>query len=196
VPQLEAPHKRQLSAKSGQGVAAWLDEVLSGAIAAAGRTLEIDYAQYAQAEAALAWLNLRAELRLHEPQSPAMLLGPLFDEIDAALAASRAPVVHMKAMVSARSGWVKAAIAAPGQVPIVEGALDASPAARLKMLLNLRSVGEPETVRSIVERPLRRFGAELVELEIDCFSPAAPVPTQRVLVTARQQLPGDFGSDS
>lgn len=185
VPRLGAPHTRQLSAKSGQGVAAWLDEVLCGAIAAAGRTLEIDYAQYAQAESALAWLNLRAEFRLHVPTSPAMLLGPLFDEIDAALAASAAPLVHMKAMMSGPSGFVKAAVAAPGQEPAVEGALDASPVTRLKMLLNLRSVGQPETVRSIVERPLRRFGAQLRGLEIDCFSPAASVPEQCIVEAAR-----------
>jgi hypothetical protein len=182
VPPLQAPHLRQVSARSGQGVAAWLDEVLSGEIAAAGRHLQIDYAQYAQAEAALAWLNLRAEFRLRIPKSPAMLLGPLFDEIDASLAASGTPVVHMKAMVSAPTGWVKAALAAPRQVPDVEGALDASPARRLQILLNLRSVGDPEVVRSIVEPPLRRFGAQLVELGIDCFSPAAPLPEQRILM--------------
>lgn len=185
VPQLEAPHIRQLSARSGQGVAAWLDEVLSGGIAAAGRQLEIDYARYAQAEAALAWLNLRAEFRLREPQSPAMVLGPLFDEIHAALAASGAPVVHMKAMVTAPTGCVKVAVAAPGEEPAVEGALNASPADRLQILLNLRCVGEPEMVRGIVERPLRRFGAQLTELEIDCFSPAAPVPELRILAAAQ-----------
>ena len=180
IPRLEARHVRQLSAKSGQGVAAWLDEVLSGGIAAAGRSLEIDYAQYAQAEAALAWLNLRAEFRLREPCSPAMLLGPFFDEVDSALAASGAPIVHMKAMVSAPTGYVKAAIAAPRQQPDVEGDLDASPSGRLQMLLNLRSVGPPETVRGIVELPLRRFGGQLVHLEIDCFSPAPPVTEQRI----------------
>jgi CobW/HypB/UreG, nucleotide-binding domain len=185
VPQLEVPYFRQLSARSGQGVAAWLDEVLSGAIAAAGRPLEIDYAQYAQAEAALAWLNLRAEFRLRVPCSPTMLLGPLFDEIDNALATSGASVTHMKAIVSAPTGYVKAAIAAHGQEPDLEGDLGASPATSLHMLLNLRCVGEPETVRGIVEQPLRRFGKQLVCLEINCFSPAAPVPEQRIVALAR-----------
>ena len=59
-PKTAAPHVRQLSAKTGQGVAAWLNEVLSGAIATADQSLVIDYAEYARAEAALAWLNLRA----------------------------------------------------------------------------------------------------------------------------------------
>lgn len=186
LPPLPAPHIRQLSARSGQGVAAWLDEVLSGEIAAARRQLQIDYAKYAQAEAALAWLNLRAEFRLRMAQSPAMLMGPLFSQIDSELAAAGRAIVHMKALVSAPTGFVKAAVTLSGQEPEVEGALDASPATRLQMVLNLRSVGDPAAVRSVVERAMYGFGSQLVELGIDCFSPAAPVPEQRIPVAVSQ----------
>lgn len=181
MPPIHVPNVRQLSAKTGQGVTAWLDEVLSGAITAAGRTLDIDYNQYARAEAALAWLNLRAEFRLHVPCSPAMLLGPLFDEIDTALSAAGTAIAHMKAIVSTPTGYIKAAIAAHGQEPVVEGDLDASPASRQELLLNLRAVGQPEAIRRLVERPLRKFGRQLVQLDLDCFSPAAPVPEQRIV---------------
>jgi hypothetical protein len=75
-PETAAPHVRQLSAKTGQGVAAWLNEVLSGAIATGDQSLVIDYAEYARAEAALAWLNLRAVFVPQGSLSPAMLLGP------------------------------------------------------------------------------------------------------------------------
>src|SRR5580692_9087347 len=88
-PETGAPHVRQLSAKSGQGVAAWLDEVLSGTLATADRTLEIDYAEYARAEASLAWLNLRAVFEPRSLLSPAMLLGPLLDHLDTALSAEK-----------------------------------------------------------------------------------------------------------
>src|ERR1700722_17614891 len=53
-----ASHVRHLSAKTGQGVAAWLNEILSGTIATGDQALLIDYSEYARAEAALAWLNL------------------------------------------------------------------------------------------------------------------------------------------
>ncbi len=54
---LGVQHVRQISAQSGQGVVAWLDEVLEGELSAQKDVLDIDYERYAQAEAALAWLN-------------------------------------------------------------------------------------------------------------------------------------------
>jgi G3E family GTPase len=50
-PETAAPNVRQLSAKTGQGVAAWLNEVLSGAISTGDQALVIDYSEYARAEA-------------------------------------------------------------------------------------------------------------------------------------------------
>lgn len=179
-PETGARHVRQLSAKSGQGVAAWLDEVLSGTIPAGEQTLEIDYAHYARAEAALAWLNLRAVFEPGTWLSPALLLGPLLDGIDAALTAAHIPIAHLKAVVKTPTGWLKAAICANGQEPTVEGNLDASPASRLELLLNLRAVGKPDRVRAIVEQELRQLSG-LTQCTMDCFSPAAPVPERRIL---------------
>jgi hypothetical protein len=180
-PETGALHVRQLSAKSGQGVAAWLNEVLSGTIAGGERALEIDYAEYARAEAALAWLNLRAEFEPEGLLSPAMLLGPLLDHLDAALTGAQIPIAHLKGIVTSSTGWVKAAICGNGQEPAVDGDLDASAAAKLELLLNLRAVGEPDQVRAIVERELNRLDCGLTQLTIDCFSPAAPVPERRIL---------------
>jgi hypothetical protein len=183
-PPLGADNIRQLSAKTGQGVAAWLDEILSGVLARGEKALEVDYAEYARAEAALAWLNLRAVFEPVGGLSPAMLLGPLFDGLDAAFTAKNIPIAHLKGIVNSESGWVKAAITTNGQEPVVEGNLDASPAARLKLLLNLRAVGRPEVVRDIVESELLRRGGGLIDSQMDCFSPAAPVPERRILRSA------------
>ena len=179
-PETGARNVRQLSAKAGQGVVAWLDEVLSGPIATAEQRLEIDYSEYARAEASLAWLNLRAVFEPGRLLSPAMLLGPLLDNLDAALTAEQIPIAHLKAIVTSPMGWVKAAICANGQEPIVEGDLDASPAGRLELLLNLRAVGQPAKVRDIVERELHQQGSGLTQCGVDCFSPAAPVPERRI----------------
>ena len=181
-PETGAQHVRQLSAKSGQGVAAWLNEVLSGTLPIGEQSLEIDYAHYARAEAALAWLNLRA---IFEPAmwlSPAVLMGPLLDGIDAALTAAHIPIAHLKAVVTTPTGWLKAAVCANGEEPMVEGDLDASPAGRLELLLNLRAVGEPAEVQAIVEHQLQ-LRSGLTRCTMDCFSPAAPVPEQRILKT-------------
>jgi CobW/HypB/UreG, nucleotide-binding domain len=181
-PQIDALHVRQLSARTGQGVVAWLDEVLSGAITAGEQRLAIDYSQYARAEAALAWLNLRALFQPESLLSPAMLLGPLLDNIDDALTARKISIAHLKAVVTAPTGWVKAAICANGQEPMVDGDLDASPAVKLELLLNLRAVGDPAQVREIVEREVHKLDSGLTQLTVDCFSPAAPVPERRIPV--------------
>ena len=68
-PDLLGARIRSLSARSGQGVAEWLDEILAGELAAGGKLLDIDYARYARAEAALSWLNCRAVVSLHLPLS-------------------------------------------------------------------------------------------------------------------------------
>jgi hypothetical protein len=170
-PETPAAHVRQRSAKSGQGVAPWLNEVLSGAIASGEQALEIDYAQYARAEAALAWLNLRAVFEPESSLSPAMLVGPLLDHLDAALTAAQIPIAHLKAIVTSPTGFLKAAICGNGHEPEVEGDLNASPAGKLELLLNLRAVGEPNEVREIVERELHRLDGGPTEYTVDCFSP-------------------------
>jgi hypothetical protein len=183
-PAIGASKVRQLSAKSGQGVAAWLDEILSGDLPSGEKGLEVDYAEYARAEAALAWLNLRADFAPVGGLSPAMLLGPLLDDLDAAFTAKQIPIAHLKGIVRADSGWVKAAICANGQEPLVEGNLDASPAPKLDLLLNIRAVGEPEVVKAIVERELAQKAGGPIYAHLDCFSPSAPVPERRIVVPA------------
>lgn len=179
-PATSASQVRQVSAKTGQGVAAWLNEVLSGTIAAGDQALVIDYSEYARAEAALAWLNLRAVFEPRRGLSPAMLLGPLLDRIDNALTAERISIAHLKAIVTSPTGFLKAAICGNGQEPIVDGDLDASPANKLELWLNLRAVGAPSQVLKIVERELDTLDSGPSQCAVDCFSPAAPVPERRV----------------
>ena len=180
APEIGAHRVRQISGRSGQGVAAWVDEVLSGESAPGRQILEIDYEQYAHAEAALAWLNLRAVLKPAVPQSPALILGPLLDAIDAALSDAQILIVHLKAIANGESGFVKAALCGNRLEPQVEGMLDASPADQLELVLNLRCVGEAEVAKEIVERCLDRVDATIVKLRIQAFHPAAPNPERRV----------------
>lgn len=180
VPPLGVQHVRQISAQSGQGVAAWLDEMLAGELSAAKDVLDIDYERYAQAEAALAWLNFHAIFEPRVALSPAMLLGPLLDGIDRALTEQDIRIVHLKAIVQASTGYVKAAMCANGQVPIVEGALDASPSPRLEFTLNLRALGGPERLTAVIERELKQSDGQFTERRMRCFRPAPPQPERRV----------------
>jgi hypothetical protein len=179
--------KHQLSAATGHGVSAWLDEVLSGRIKAGGEILDIDYQQYARAEAALVWLNLSADIEVKIPASPAALLGPFFEKLDEALSASGVGIVHMKAIMQCPTGYVKAWTCGNGEEPTVDGNCDASPAARHSLTLNLRALGEAHTVRSNVEHCLATFTAQISNRSISCFHPAAPKPQHRFAVRLPDQ---------
>ena len=93
---------RYLSALTGQGVTEWLDEVLAGEIPSGGKILDIDYDRYARAEAALAWLNCGVTVKLDPPLSPALLIGPLLDELQSALTAQGLRIVHYESSVTIR----------------------------------------------------------------------------------------------
>jgi hypothetical protein len=171
---------RHLSARSGEGVQEWLDEILLGSLRAGSTTLDIDYERYARAEAALAWLNLSFDLEPPTPLSPASAIGPLIDGLDERLTAAGISIVHLKLFDSSPTGWLKAAVCANGEVPRVEGNLDASPADRHRILVNLRAKGEPAQVRKIVEEQLRQMKGTAVDVRLDCFSPAPPNAERRV----------------
>lgn len=179
-PQVAAKQVRRISARSGQGVAAWLDEVLSGRLIAGSRILDIDYEQYARAEAALAWLNLHVNIEPVVPCSPALILGPLLSRLDAEFTANDISIVHLKAIIDAPTGFLKAAICVNGQPPEVEGDLAASPASSHDLLLNLRAVGAAALVRRTVERELKQINGKLIGLSIDSFHPAPPQPERRM----------------
>ncbi len=180
IPDSIFPHARRLSAKAGEGVAAWIDEILSGELAAGCTVLDIDYSRYARAEAALAWLNLDLTLDAHRPLTPAMVVGPLMDEITVELARSGAAIAHFKIVCECPSGVLKAALCANAGEPDLEGALDASPALRHQLRLNLRVRGAPSLVGDIAKRAAERLPGKIRIARFACFQPAAPKPEHRV----------------
>lgn len=152
----------------------WLEELLREGVAAGRHPIAVDYARYAEAEAALGWLNARVAIRPRPALSPALVVGPLMDALDEELSAAGVRIVHLKMMDQCESGYVKAALTANGREPAVEGVLDASPAREHELLINLRALGAPEVLREIVGRALEARRAEWRALE--AFRPAAPVP--------------------
>ena len=152
----------------------WLAELLRDGVAAGARPVVVDYGRYAQAEAALGWLNARVRLRTRPALSPAMVVGPLVEALDQATSAAGIRIVHLKVLDQCATGYVKAALTANGEEPVVEGALAASPSAGHEVLLNLRALGSPEELRAIVERAFDTHRAEWRALE--AFRPAPPVP--------------------
>ena len=158
----------------GESVQAWLDKILSGESTAGAKRLEIDYSRYAEAEAALAWMNVGVTAHASPPISAPMLAGPLLDRIEPQIR-----IVHLKLFLQSDAGYLKAALTGNGRDPVVEGALDASPSAEHEILLNVRALNDPESLRAIVEREFAALPARVEWRHIECFRPTAPVPYYR-----------------
>lgn len=178
-PHLDFLYRNQLAEADllfarGESVQTWIDKILSGEIPAGAKTLDIDYARYAEAEAALAWLNLRVTAHASPPISAPMLIGPLLDRLEPQI-----PIVHLKLFTQSDAGYLKAALTGNGRDPIVEGALDASPSAQHEILLNVRALTDPDSLRATVERELLAIPARLEWQQVECFRPSAPVPYYR-----------------
>lgn len=181
APELPAPALR-LSARSGAGVDDWLEQVLSGRTAPGTRLLgELDYGRYARAEALLAWLNASILLQTKKPLSPAQLLGPLVEDLDARLTRQGAVIAHLKTWIESPNSWLRVSMTRNGQDPVVEGDRLAGSARDYRVVLNLRALGEPETLRACVEQALSALPAEAVVERIDSFRPLPPKPERRVV---------------
>jgi hypothetical protein len=180
-PELPGRAAMRLSSKTGEGVPEWLHEILAGTCIAGSRLLEDpDYQQYAEAEASLGWLNWQANLQLIDPKSPAEIVGPLLDDLDDLLSRNGIEIVHLKVFGRAPTGYLKASLCRNGNEPVVDGALDASPAERHELLLNLRASGDPALLEKIVRQATARLPGEITVLHFESFRPAPPKPEHRM----------------
>jgi hypothetical protein len=178
-PELAVTEVRYVSAVSGEGVAAWLDEILGGLLPVGGKVLEIDYAQYARAEAALGWLNWSATLRLSPALSPAALVGPWVDLLQQSLSSASACVAHLKVFDRTPNTYLRAAVTNNTDEPTVEGDLTASPEVEHAPRVNLRAVMDAGELRNLFSRALASLPGERADERLQCFSPAAPRPERR-----------------
>lgn len=177
---LPVPIDYRLSAVTGLGVREWLREILHPTRISGARVLDIDYTRYAEAEAALGWVNLHADLTLRTPASPAALAGPLLEEIDRRLTAAGIRIAHLKVFDRTATGYVKASVCANGDDPLPEGDLAASPAARHELVVNLRALGDPGQLRSAAGAALGAVDAACVIRHDGAFRPPPPRPQHRL----------------
>jgi hypothetical protein len=176
IPGVEA---QALSAYTGAGVGEWLAEALSGEVPAGARLLDIDYARYAAAEAALGWLNWKGALRAEQPLTPAAIIGPLLASLNRLLTSAAISIAHLKVLARSANGYVRAGICRNGDPPSIDGRLDTPPATRYGLTINLRAAGSPEALSAIVDRALRDLPARFRVEHQEAFRPSAPVPEHR-----------------
>lgn len=180
TPQLSGRAVRSLSARTGQGVQAWLDEVLSGAFSVGEQSLDIDYEAYAKAEAALGWLNWSGTVELDTALSPAELIGPWIDRLQEALDRRVSELAHLKVLDQVGGGYLKASVTSNDGEPCIEGDLGASPERLHAIRINLRAVIAPGELREVFTQELKRVPGTITATAFQCFSPAPPQPERRV----------------
>ena len=154
--------------------------MLEGDAPAATRELEIDYARYAAAEAALGWVNWRGRLDLPSPLFPAQVAGPLLDDLDRRLGFQGAKIAQLKCAVTSGGVALKASLTAHGEEPDLEGDLQAPATRRVEVLVNLRALGRPEELLHAVRGAMDRLPGRMTILREQAFQPAPPRPERRI----------------
>lgn len=172
---------RFLSAQTGEGVEAWLDEALSSR-RAGSRILEVDYDIYAEGEAVLGWLN--SEIRLSATTSGSdwrALCSDLLGALHARFRDRRARIGHVKLLLTAGGDHCVGNLTGLNCEPVVQGRIEGSPRAA-NLILNARVEMPPEDLERIVREILAKVAAGRVRTEIAdlrCLRPGRPQPTHR-----------------
>lgn len=167
-----------LSAGTGDGVQGFM-ELIEQSADGGTHIAPVDYDVYAEGEAVLGWLNLKAVLKCDSPdwnafaESLLTALGKRFD-------AMNLPVGHVKLLL--RSGAGHAAGNITGKSPTLRfrGGAGAEPDAVL--ILNARVQTGPEPLKSLILEELQNAcggGIGLKIAAINCLSPGRPNPTYR-----------------
>lgn len=173
----------RLSAQTDLGIAAWLQAMLAQR-SQARKTLEIDYAQYAAAEAQLAWLNVQGDLTSTQPFLPPNWTNHLLRTLDQALRNRHAAIAHVKIQVTTAEAAFKASLTASGAAISWDLAPTPAPAESLHFTLNARVHSSPahleETVRWAFAEMTPAPTFHYIFTHFACFAPAAPQPTYRL----------------
>jgi Ni2+-binding GTPase involved in maturation of urease and hydrogenase len=172
----------EMSARTGTGVAAWMDALLE--TPAGGRVLDIDYDTYAEGEALLGWLNCTAGSN-GAPVDGDAFLQAIATRIHRGLAADALEIAHLKlTLVPPAGGGISVVNAVrTGAPPELAFALDAQVDAA-EITINLRAEADPERLEHVVRQALGEVGdasgASVVVRHLERFRPGRPVPTYRM----------------
>ncbi|MCY2931135.1 MAG: cobalamin biosynthesis protein P47K [Planctomycetota bacterium] len=178
----QAPHAPVvgMSARSGEGVEAWLDRVLAGGPAGT-HIADVDYDTYAAGEAALGWLNAAADLAAPEPTDWKLFASTFMAAAQTALAGLGADIAHLKILLISEGGRLLMNLTSSAGVPSVQGGL-LTPTRRAALVVNARVRTSPEQLQSTVESALRRAAGASITLnlaELTSFRPGRPEPLHR-----------------
>jgi len=170
-----------ISAKEGIGLDKWLDLML--AIPPGEKYLkEINYDQYAEAEADMGWLNTQVSVKFSEPVDGNNFAVRLADDLRSGIAERSGCIGNLKILAVGASGTVKCGMSHIEDTPQLEGRF-ANPLANVNATINVRATLSPDDLSSIVRSTVDRFieqdRAAAKISYLNTFRPSPPKPTYR-----------------
>jgi Ni2+-binding GTPase involved in maturation of urease and hydrogenase len=172
---------RYLSARTGEGIEPWLEEVLSGS-PAGSHLVEVDYDTYAAGEALLGWLNADVGLSvIAGPVEWGVLCSDLLARLQATFRKRDARIGHVKLLLTAGDGHYIGNVTDARTAPFLEGQIVGTPS-RADLTLNARIEMAPDALERVVREVLDAVLARRVRTEVRsmrCLRPGRPQPSYR-----------------
>ena len=170
-----------VSALKGDGVDAWIDEILAGGRPGAHLT-EVDYDRYAHGEAVLGWLNAAIELAGAADTDWNAFAESLLAKLKDAFLADQAEIGHVKLSLTCDGKVILGNVGSIGGTVNMRGD-SAVKGASAVMTLNARVQMSPEalqkTVEAILPETAASFGVTASIANLKCLMPGRPNPTYR-----------------
>ena len=170
---------KAVSAKYGGGMHDWLKILLSDRPGAETVLRQIDYDQYARAEAVLGWLNAAISISRERPFDIGEWMVGLTVGLRDAFRDKNAEIGHLKMVVtsSGKSMWVN--LTRLSAEPLLSDAHLGNITGG-SLIVNARVQLAPEPlesiIRQVIEEKLTTAGMDGEILDLQCFSPAYPDP--------------------
>ncbi len=173
---------RTISSLTGDGVAEWLDDVLSSDTAGT-RIADVDYDTYAEGEAALGWLNAEIALDASRCCVPdwRLLCLVLMQRIQDACRERRSPVGHVKMLVETGDKACTVSLTCLKGKVEARGEVDGS-SRKARLVINARVEMAPEDLERLLRENLDILLKGRVTFDyrrLQRFRPGRPVPTYR-----------------
>jgi G3E family GTPase len=165
-----------VSAQTGEGVRAWVDQLLTGK--PGRRELHVDYELYAAAEASLGWLNATVDMVSSRAFAAKEIGEQLLTRIQQFYLGVGRAIAHVKIMVLTSEGNDCLALTNSAGVGTWGKSRDLPAANEASLIVNARISTTPGELRKFFEDSVASVasvsGLRYVVHGLECFSPQAP----------------------
>jgi len=174
----------KISLRNKQGCEDWFEKIINSEFVN-DPVLDIDYDDYAEAEAELGWLNATVNLKAKEELDGNEFILDVMFKIQEKINKQSSEIAHLKLTLSPQDGSGEIAVA-----NVVANDKGSEMSHELlddldegQLIINLRAEAKPENLKKLVEEAIALCEDDNINLSLDhleCFAPARPSPTHRM----------------